>query len=349
MSEFRNRRIRIVEFNVENLFVRLDLYSGQDLSSVTEKEWRKFSTSIYPNKPLEKLRKIASAVRDMDPDILMLCEVGGRESLENFNRLFLDNAYETHLIEGNSDRGIDIGYMVKRELPFTYELISYKDRPIDFLYPHEKLSKETGYGNLRSAQVSSHRFSRDVLELRVYESPGELPVLILLLTHLKSQLDRERIDPGGRDRRRAELEKLVEIYREIRGNFDHRVPVMVGGDFNGVAARIDMDPEFSALYEKTDLLDCLEIAGVPVDERFTFQQLHRTRPGVNRQLDYIFVPTELASRVNKEETWVYRFKDEAGQTQLIPRNLNEKLALPSDHYPVVLTLDPVADASQENH
>jgi len=349
MSAFRNRRIRIVEFNVQNLFVRLDHYLGEDLESVTEKEWQRFSASIYPNKPLRMVRMLASAIRDMNPDILMLSEVGGRESLENFNRLFLDGLYIPHLIEGNSDRGIDLGYLIKRDLPFTYELISHRDRPLDFLYPHEKLSKETGYGDLRSAQITSHRFSRDVLELRIYDDPNDVPVLVLMQVHLKSQLDRDRIDPGGRDRRRAELEKLVEIYQEIRAKFNHRTPVIIGGDFNGVAARKDTDPEFSAIYEKTDLLDCLEIAEIPLEERFTFQQLHRTRPGVNRQFDYIFVPSELASRVNPKETWVYRFKDETGKTRLIPRNFDEKLSLPSDHYPVILTLNPADDASLATH
>lgn len=346
MEGFRNRRLRIVEFNVENLFIRLDHYLGQDLAFVTEKEWQKFSASIYRNKPLNSVRKIASAVRDMDPDILMLCEVGGRESLENFNRYFLDDVYIAHLIEGNSDRGIDLGYLVKRDLPFTYELISHRNRPIDFLYPHEKLSQETGYDHLRSARITSHRFSRDVLELRIYEDPNDVPALVLMLVHLKSQLDRDRIDPGGRDRRQAELEKLVEIYQEIRERFEYRTPVMIGGDFNGVAARTNTDPEFEAIYQKTDLLDCLEIAGVPVEDRFTFQQLHRTRTGINRQLDYIFVPSELARRVNREETWAYRFKDESGRTHAIPRTLNEKFLLPSDHYPIILTLDPADGASQ---
>jgi hypothetical protein len=32
-----------------------------------------------------------------------------------------------------------------------------------------------------------------------------------------------------------------------------------------------------------------------------------------------------------------------GMTMLIPRNLNEKKLLPSDHYPVVLTLDAVSE------
>jgi endonuclease/exonuclease/phosphatase family metal-dependent hydrolase len=341
MGYFATHRLRIVEFNVENLFLLLDHYSGQDLSTVTEREWQSFSSSTTPNKPLNQVRELARAIRTMNPDILMLCEVGGSESLVNFSRHFLDNAYATHLIEGNSDRGIDIGYLVKRSLPFTYDLQSHKHRSIDFLYPHERLSKETGYDHLRSARVKSHRFSRDVLELRVYEDPDEHPVLILMLVHLKSQLDRSRIDPGGRDRRKAELEKLVDIHNEISKEFSGKTPLVLGGDFNGKASLPDPDQEFEAVYKETNLKDCLEAAQVAKDDRFTHQQIYNNRVGSNKQLDYLFIPPELALRVNRDETWVYRYQDQTGMTLLIPRTFNEKRMLPSDHFPVVLTLDPV--------
>lgn len=354
MSYFRKNKIRIVEFNVENLFILLDSYNGQDLATVTEKEWRKFSISTIHNKPLAQVRNLARSIREMDADIVMLCEVGGKESLANFSRFFLNDEYVPHLLEGNSDRGIDIGYLVRRDLPFKYDLISHKHRSIDFLYPHERLTRETGYEHLKSGRVVSHKFSRDVLELRVFESPASeatgpneaagahIPVMILLLVHLKSQLDRSRIDPQGRDRRKAELEKLVKIRREISDDFGGRVPILISGDFNGIAALPTPDPEFAALYNETDLRDALEIAGVPNDERFTHMQIYSGRLSINKQLDYIFVPESLAARVNKSETRVYRFKDEFGMIQVAPRNLNEKKLLPSDHYPVILTLDPEA-------
>ena len=347
MSYFASHKLRLVEFNVENLFLYLDYFEGQDLSLLSEKEWQKLSTSVVGNKPLEHIRSLARAILDIDPDILMLCEVGGVESLANFSRLFLNDAYAVHLVEGNSDRGIDLGYLVRKSLPFKFDLFSHKHRAIDFLYPHEVLSKETGYENLRSARLSSHRFSRDVLELRIYEDHHEddsdEPVLIILLVHLKSQLDRTRIDPGGRDRRRAELEKLVTIYGELDQEFGGRVPILLTGDFNGLAAKQPKtDVEFEGLYSRSPLQDVLEVAGVPADERFTHMQLsaNRNRVGMNKQLDYIFIPPALFERVNFAETWVYRYKDHLGLTMLMPRNLNEKKLLASDHYPVILTLDP---------
>ncbi|MES2857284.1 MAG: hypothetical protein V4692_15550 [Bdellovibrionota bacterium] len=342
---FQKNRLRLVEFNVENLFIYLDHYQGQNLDSVSEREWQKFSASTAKNKPLQQVREVARAILELKADIVMLCEVGGKESLDNFNRLFLGDLYAVHLMEGNSERGIDIGYLVKKSLPFRYDLISHKSRTIDFLYPHEKLTKETGYTDLESGKLTSHRFSRDVLELRVFEDDVN-PCLILLLVHLKSQLDPDRIDPGGRDRRRAELEKLVQIYKELDDEFAGKVPVMLTGDFNGLAAVTNHDPEFGALYSRTDLRDALEVAGVAHDERFTHMQLpqrnSRVGAGVNRQLDYIFIPAKIHGRVNSTETWVYRFKDHLGMGMQIPRNYNEKKLLCSDHYPVVLTLDPEA-------
>ncbi|HVK61048.1 MAG TPA: hypothetical protein VM432_05840, partial [Bdellovibrionales bacterium] len=178
MSYFRTHRLRLVEFNVENLFIYLDHYQGQDFQHLNEKEWQRLSASTEKNKPIEQVRQVARTIRELQADIVMLCEVGGKESLENFAQHFLGGEYTVHLLEGNSDRGIDIGYLVKKSLPFRYDLISHKQRSIDFLYPHEKLSQETGYGDLRSAKVASHRFSRDVLELRVFEDGVEPEIVV---------------------------------------------------------------------------------------------------------------------------------------------------------------------------
>ena len=348
---FENRRWRFVSFNVENLFLYFDespteLFPHKKARDLSEEEWRKLSRSTIENKPLNQVLEIARSIDELDPDFLMLCEVGGRESLSNFSRYFLEDRYVPHLIEGNSDRGIDLGFLVKRDLPFKFDMISHKNRKLDFLYPHEKQSIEAGYTHIRSGRVKGHRFSRDVVELRCFGESDEVPELIVMLVHLKSPLDRDRIDPGGRDRRRAEQEMLVKIYQEVRSEFADKVPVMISGDFNGAiygsldhaGLGVPPDDEFETL-RGTDLKCCLEVAGVPPDERFTWIHVHNRRPNFAKQLDYILVSPELFPRVDRDETWVYRFRDESGFYRTIPRNQNEKRLLPSDHYPVVLTLN----------
>lgn len=345
-----SHRFRVVQFNVENLFVLLDhqlsfnLNEGPrpDFSTMTEYQWQKLSISTIPNKPLDQVKALARSIRELKPDILMLCEVGGRESLVNFNAHFLGDEFVPFLIEGNSDRGIDLGYLVRKDLPLKYDLISHKHRAIDFLYPHERLSHETGYPDKVIGKVTSHRFSRDVLELRLFDAADSKPALILLLVHLKSQLDRDRIDPMGRDRRKAELEKLVKIYHEIEQEFSHTVPILLGGDFNGSALRAKPDPEFAALIRDTHLEDVLELAQVPLEDRYTHMQIYPNRQGLNRQIDYIFASPLLHKKVVANGCFVYRFQDELGMPMLRPRNMTEKKLLPSDHYPVVATFENIS-------
>ena len=329
MNDSKLTTLRLVQFNVENLFLYMDLYNGQNLTQLSEAQWGQLSTSVTPNKPLRKVLGLAEAIRDLNPDVLMLNEVGGVESLENLNNHFLNNDYIVYLKEGNSKRGIDVGYLVKKSLPFKALLISHKDRPINFLYPHEKATESGG---------KSHYFSRDVAELRLFKPGSKSPSLILLLTHLKSKLDSDGIDKGGQLRRAAELKTLVNIYNEVRAESKEKPFVVVAGDFNGIASREKMEPEFQPLYEQTDLVEAFSAAEVPLEKRFTQVQITPSGRQLFIQFDYQFVSPELAECIDKENTFVYHFKSELGQTAPFPRNMEERSNLISDHYPVVLTV-----------
>ena len=104
-----------MQLNAENLFLFMDRYKGQDLERMIEEEWQKCSTAPTPNKSLRKTWGLAETIREITPDIVMLNEVGGEESLKNFNHYFLAGQYRPMTIEGNSDRGIDLAYLVKED------------------------------------------------------------------------------------------------------------------------------------------------------------------------------------------------------------------------------------------
>lgn len=328
------KKLRIAQFNLENFFVYMDYPIQTSLDKISETDWQKQSISTFDNKSLENIREIARCMRDIDADVYVLCEVGGVESINNFAKHFLNNEYRAFSIEGNSDRGIDLAYLVKSNLPFRCELRTHKDRSIDFLYPHERQGVLGGYLDPKH----SLKFSRDVLELRLFAESATEPEIILLNVHLKSQLDKDNIDPLGKDRRKAELEKLLDIYAEILNEFDQRVPVLVAGDFNGIASKNMTDPEFLSLHQKTDLQDAFDLAEIPAEKRVTQLQFSPSGKCWKKQFDYIFVSSKLRNRVLAEETFVYRFKDSFGSEMNLPSTLSEKRRLASDHYPVVTTL-----------
>ena len=66
-------------------------------------------------KPSDKIEWIARTIREINADVTMLCEVGGLESLDLFNTKYLNSEYISALLKGNSNRGIEMGYLVKKD------------------------------------------------------------------------------------------------------------------------------------------------------------------------------------------------------------------------------------------
>ncbi len=321
-------------YNLENLFLLLDQEVPQHYHKLTEAQWQKLSTSVYEPKPLYKCLQIAEIINENSPDIMMLCEVGGIESLNNFNKLFLDNRYNVALMEGNSDRNIDVGFLIRKEVNFFFDIASNRLRPLNYLYPHESTSKKTGY----PIKGQSQFFSRDCAELKLFRKSKDEPFLIILLTHLKSRLDPDRIDPGGTDRRAAELRTCVEIYSELKRAHPN-TPIIFSGDMNGFAGKLNTDNEFLPIYSGTDLEDVLELANVSIDKRSTFYQIKNGGRAEGKQIDYCFVSKHLSEKVVKSHAHVYRYKDEFGSALAIPKSIDDKLKLASDHYPLFFKLD----------
>lgn len=329
-------QLRLGLYNLENLFLILNQDIPDHYHKLNEVQWQKLSSSVYDPKPLNKCRQIAGIITENTPDIMMLCEVGGIESLNNFNKLFLQNQYNVALIEGNSDRNIDVGFLIKKDVGFFFDIASNRLRPLNYLYPHESISKKTGY----PIKGQSQFFSRDCAELRLFTKSKEEPFLIILLTHLKSRLDPERIDPGGFERRSAELRTCLEIYKELKNKYKN-TPIIFSGDMNGFAGKPGTDTEFLPIYSETDLEDVLELANVSTDKRSTFYQIKNGGRADGKQIDYCFISHNLSDKLVKSDAHVYRYKDEFGSVFDQPKSMDDKLKLASDHYPLFFKLENI--------
>lgn len=310
-------QLKLCLFNVENFF----------LSSTT-------SGAEGFLKPHDKIQWIARTIREIDADVTMLCEVGGLESLDLFNSKYLNSEYQSALLKGNSNRGIEMGYLIKKSFPFKTQHLSHANASIEFNYAFE--IEENKKLLLDELKTPPHKFSRDISELRILKD--DKVAMILLLVHLKSKWDRDGVDWNGKERRKAELKALVKTYNRLRGEFPG-VPVVVAGDMNGQAQRGQQEPEFDDLYAHTDLDDILEVIQEPHERRLSFFYFGRENNRESFQLDYIFLPPELHSLVKKEDSGIYLFRDDRGALLPYPQESYQRYALPSDHYPVVATLN----------
>lgn len=298
---------------MENLFLH---YPADQLEE--EKKYR-------PLKDQDKCRSLAKAILEIDADIMALSEVGGEESLASFCELYLDDKYHHSLIKGNSDRGIELGYLVKKGLPYTFEHLTHRNSEIPLDYKTDDPMLQAPWF-----------MSRDIAELRILKEGA--PKLIVLNVHLKSRLDVEGLDNESTMRRRAEVELLVDSYNAIDKKFNSEVPIIITGDFNGYA-RPKGHPEFERIHSETELVDVLEVMKLPQDQRASHVYFDRLKTPIQDQLDYLFLPPVLQSKVITKSSGLYFYKDEAGIPYRRPQFPHEGYALPSDHLPIVAHLD----------
>jgi endonuclease/exonuclease/phosphatase family metal-dependent hydrolase len=173
------------------------------------------------------------------------------------------------------------------------------------------------------------RFSRDVAELRLIQD-GKLE-LMFLLVHLKSMLSTDH-DHMGKDQRTAEANALVSIYENYRAQMPE-VPIVVGGDFNTQLSSIELE-----LLSRTDLTDFHDCLQTPQEERVSlihFEVNGTPKPNI---LDYLLISPHLRDRIVKEKSYTFRYKSFYDIPEPLPDVPRQRYRLPSDHYPLVLTI-----------
>ncbi len=302
---------KVLVLNAENLFIFLERWDGRPMEEMTEPLWQLANPNLLDNKPLAKTRDLAATILRIDPDLVLLTEVGGHESLENFNRHFLASRWTPYLLESNSDRGIDMGYLLKS--PWRGSLTSFRDHRL----------KHPRYTH----------FSRDVLALKI-ELEGKV-FFHSLLVHLKSKLDKNREDFEGRTRRALEVQGLCEIIQ----SFPADTPLFLGGDFNGDARLTSTEPEFLPLYQQARLIDAAELSELPVEERYSYVHFRAGAQRLVQQLDYLFLNSASQKMLLPHSVIFPRYVSHLGHALPIPAELSQKRQLPSDHFPLYAEFD----------
>jgi len=310
------KNIKVMVLNAQDLFLFMDKHNHCELSvtELTEIKWQLMSSSLFSNKSKEKCQLLGNTIKESEADIVMMTEVGGKESLTNFAKYVLNDLYFPLSLPSNSDRGIDLGYLVKKSLNFRLELHSHVNYPLP---------------------APAKKFSRDVLRLDLIED--EKPKMIFLLVHIKSKLDLNKSDFEGRTRRILEVKGLLDIYQSLSRHFPD-VPILIGGDMNGHAGEKNTEEEFKQIYQLTDLKDVAFLANIPEEERFSYVYFNRGGNRFEQQIDYLFISERFKDLIIDKDCFFPRYKNLSGLPLPIPKRLEQKNILPSDHYPFLAGL-----------
>jgi exonuclease III len=301
-------KISSLLFNVQDFFIFMDKYNNENIDELTEPKWQLLSTSFYPNKDLAKILEIKKVIAQTTPDIIMLIEVGGVESLHNFNQYFLNNEYKPYITATNSDRGIDFGFLVKNSDQYNVKLNAIT----------------------KAKLKNGKRFARGLFELKLFDKEHKLRA-IYYLTHLKSKLDLEKKDFEGRNQREAEVDFIIKRIKKIeKENPD--VPLLVCGDLNGIIFKDETEPEL-AQFAKSNYLDALELLNRPIEERITYYYFDKNLNRNNMQLDYVLLNKKYQDKI-QARTRILGFDPQF--SPFPPESISEKGKMPSDHMPYYL-------------
>jgi len=250
-------------------------------------------------------RTTARVIAEVDADVLALIEVEDRPSLVRLNNELLDGRYEhVMLVDGNDDRGIDVGIMTKKG--FSIESIRSN---VD----------------IKDGRVPV--FSRDCAQYEIRTPAGK--VLHVLVNHFKSQ------SGGGGEKRRRQAKEVRRIADEL---VKARKNVVVLGDLNeGQPSLTTPAANLKELFDGP-LRSCYDLKGFDTGKRpGTFDSC-----GIRNRLDYVLVSSSLQRRfrsghVFRKGLWGTR-STRPTDWETYPEMTNHDQQA-SDHAAVVVELD----------
>lgn len=212
-------------------------------------------------------RMTARVIKDVNADILAVVEAEDRIALSRFNDQLLKSLgapyFGIMLIDGNDERGIDVGLLTKPGFRIE-SVVSHVD----------------------DMQGNSRIFSRDCPEFTIRASPSAS--LLVLVNHFKSKGYGNPAQSNAR--RRAQALRVREIYDQRRAEGIELIAVV--GDFNDTPNSEPLEP---LLAEGSDLRDITAHPAYMSDGRpGTY-----ANGTASNKIDYLLLSPALFDRVTK--------------------------------------------------
>jgi hypothetical protein len=215
-------------------------------------------------------RMTAKVIQDVNADVLAVVEAEDRVALKRFNDQLLKAVNATYdcimLIDGNDDRGIDVGLLTKSGIDIG-GIVSHVDDSVE----------------------GERIFSRDCPEYTVRVGEQHL---LLLVNHLKSK--GYGTPATSNARRKAQAARVRKIYEQRKEEGVEAIAIV--GDFNDTP---DSDPLQPLLGEGSDLRDITEHDKFVGDDR---PGTYGNGTASNK-IDYILLSPYLFERVTAGGIW----------------------------------------------
>jgi endonuclease/exonuclease/phosphatase family metal-dependent hydrolase len=264
LTKGENKFIRLVEIREKLVKKQRGVYTVVAKGRDDWIGWFDLKKDVIKEVAIENTARIIDEVKS---DVLCVVEAEHRIALKRFNDVVIPKVNGTPydhvmLIDGNDDRGIDVGIISRKE----FEILSM----ISHIYDTDDV------GII---------FSRDCAEYHIATKSGNN--LIILINHFKSkgygsqeQNDKKRI---------RQAKRVREIYDKLVRDFDF---IAIVGDLNDTP---DSKPLSPLLKNNSNLVDIMD------HEKFVGDGRLGTHGNGNKssKLDYILMSPELSKKVKQ--------------------------------------------------
>lgn len=299
------KELKIIEQNFENL--------GSFVEVI--KNGEKTEQKIVEKPEIHK-KNLALRIKKMNPDIIIAAEVKDIQAATEYAEKYLDGLYQAILIEGNDQRGIDVCFFIKKDLPFDIEVQSHRN-------------------TLQKAEAPGMLFSRDLPVISIRESGAPTtsePLMILAAVHYKAQMPDPVKDQKALKKRAEQVKATIEILKEFKEKFPNS-PILASGDFNN---DIRNSPEFEPFFTN-QFKDAMDVAtdSPPKDKRgtqyFFFNENNPDKAGQlsNEQLDALMSDPNAQKYILS--AGIQRDVNEKGEELPHPKTPEEVNERASDH------------------
>lgn len=251
-------------------------------------------------------RNTARVIADIGADVIGVVEAENRPALVRFNEDLLSGAGSLYdhimLIDGNDERGIDVGLLTKKKFDIV-SIVSHVDDKDD----------------------DKPIFSRDCAQYHLTTDQGN--TLIVLVNHFKSK--GFGVASVSNAKRKLQSERVATIYRQLNREFDF---IAIIGDLNDTP---DSDP-ISPLFHQTGLKDAADVPGFDDGGRpGTFKN-----GTASNKIDYILMSPKLFAKASGGA--IYRLGVWGGKNgDLFPHypDIEREIEAASDHAAIWVDLD----------
>ena len=299
LNEIRGPRFLYIDGN--NIDINRNIKGRKDWIG-----WFELNTAEVREEAVKNTARVINAV---GADVLSVVEVENRLAINKFNEnvipLIGGQKYDyTMVIDGNDERGIDVGIMAKRR----FNISSIATHIFD----------EDEEGSI---------FMRDCAEYTI-QTPSGKPIVVLV-NHFKSQAGDTKISDAIRIREARQVRKIYE--KKLKEGIDY---IAITGDLNQEPTHFTLQP---LLGEGSSLQDIM--SREEFDDKYGLAWTHK-RWENGSKLDYILLSPKLQEKVVRagiERHGVWGIGKEEPYEQF--PEMKEDLDAASDHAALWVDLD----------